>query len=61
MDSTDKGAPPHDAVSGMLEFLRRYSRGGVDSRRVDERRSFSTSLVPGFASAGLFGLRTHSE
>lgn len=57
MDSTDNGAPHLGAVSDMLEFLRRYSRERLDSRRMDERRSFSTSLVPDFAAAGLFGLQ----
>ncbi|MGI8311511.1 acyl-CoA dehydrogenase family protein [Saccharopolyspora hattusasensis] len=57
MDSADKDAPPRGAVSDMLEFLRWYSRERVDSRRMDERRSYSTSLVSDFASVGLFGLQ----
>ncbi|QIZ36913.1 acyl-CoA dehydrogenase family protein [Saccharopolyspora sp. ASAGF58] len=61
MDSADKGAPPRGAVSDVLEFLRRYSRERLDSRRMDERRSFSTSLIPDLASAGLFGLRIPKE
>ncbi|MGW5647341.1 acyl-CoA dehydrogenase family protein [Saccharopolyspora sp. NPDC003752] len=61
MDSTGRGAPHPDAVSGLLDFLREYGRERLDSRRMDERRSLPLSLVPDLGAAGLFGLRIPRE
>ncbi|RRO17688.1 acyl-CoA dehydrogenase [Saccharopolyspora rhizosphaerae] len=41
----------------MLDFLRKYSREQLDSRRMDERRGFPVSLIPDLAHAGLLGLQ----
>ena len=57
MESTESGSPNPGAASEMLDFLRRYSREQLDSRRMDERRGFHLSLIPDLAHAGLFGVQ----
>lgn len=57
MESTESGSPNPGAASEMLDFLRRYSREQLDSRRMDERRGFQLSLIPELANAGLFGVQ----
>ncbi|WP_343231385.1 acyl-CoA dehydrogenase family protein [Saccharopolyspora ipomoeae] len=57
MESPTTGSARPGAVSEMLDFLRRYSREQLDSRRMDERRGFHLSLIPDLAQAGLFGLQ----
>ncbi|GAB3687879.1 acyl-CoA dehydrogenase family protein [Saccharopolyspora tripterygii] len=57
MESTESGSPNPGAASEMLDFLRRYSREQLDSRRMDERRGFHLSLIPDLAQAGLLGLQ----
>ncbi|MFC7343285.1 acyl-CoA dehydrogenase family protein [Saccharopolyspora griseoalba] len=58
MEFADSGPAQHPgAASEMLDFLRSYSREQLDSWRMDERRSFPTSLIPDLANAGLLGLQ----
>ncbi|RKT82139.1 Acyl-CoA dehydrogenase [Saccharopolyspora antimicrobica] len=61
MEPTDHSGTTPDRVSHLLEFLRRYSRQRLDSRRMDERRAFPTSLIPDLAAHGLFGLQIAEE
>ncbi|MER5392237.1 acyl-CoA dehydrogenase family protein [Saccharopolyspora sp. NPDC002686] len=61
MEPTDRSDTAPDTVSRLLDFLRRYSRERLDSRRMDERRAFPTSLIPDLAAQGLFGLQIPQE
>ncbi|MER6990088.1 acyl-CoA dehydrogenase family protein [Saccharopolyspora hirsuta] len=57
MEPTDHCATTPNAVTHLLEFLRRYTRERLDSRRMDERRAYPTSFIPDLAAEGLFGLQ----
>ena len=61
MESTGEDRSEAGAVSGVLSFLRWYARERIDSRRMDERRSLPTSLIPDFAAAGLLGLQVPEQ
>ncbi|GAA4614619.1 acyl-CoA dehydrogenase family protein [Saccharopolyspora hordei] len=57
MEPTDQCATTPTTVSHLLDFLRRYARERIDSRRMDERRAFPVSFIPDLAAEGLFGLQ----
>lgn len=56
-DDVPEKAPVSASAAQMLDFLRQYTRNFVNSRLMDERRSFPPALVSDFGEAGLFGLQ----